>query len=351
MMAGALSNSHHSRLREAFRVIKLGIGHRIHHSEPFLDARATLMEIKARHARKLIHDVGEGAHLEDCLELFAHVAQRPLARSEALHHLRRLLLKVHVGGLHLLHEASNVTLPKHARDERARLELLKVFDVLTRSDVCNRRASCSHGGEGTTTLGVAVQLRNDDRANGHLLFEGDRLLVSRLTNGRVHDEDDFIRLYGIADLLHLLEERCLLHVAARGVYNDDLVCLLLELGHAFGSDLRRISFGVRAVERYLGFGAVLLQLVEGARTEGVGAHERTLEALALVHVRVFGACGGLAGSLQPDEHDDVGALLLRLVRLLARVEHAAQLVAHRLLEHLAFIHPRREGLYIHLLLH
>eukprot|EP00967_Tisochrysis_lutea_P022555 scaffold25714_cov30-Tisochrysis_lutea.AAC.8 len=118
--------------------------------------------------RKLIHDVGEGAHLEDCLELFAHVAQRPLARSEALHHLRRLLLKVHVGGLsaregggrrcrrficawatsgtlapsnawstyssprlHLLHEASNVTLPKHARDERARLELLKVFDVLT----------------------------------------------------------------------------------------------------------------------------------------------------------------------------------------------------------------------------
>eukprot|EP00967_Tisochrysis_lutea_P022557 scaffold25714_cov30-Tisochrysis_lutea.AAC.10 len=160
-----------------------------------------------------------------------------------------------------------------------------------------------------------IRLRSDDR---HMLLAKRSLRDARS------------RRDGAAYLLHLLEERCLLHVAARGVYNDDLVCLLLELGHAFGSDLRRISFGVRAVERYLGFGAVLLQLVEGARTEGVGAHERTLEALALVHVRVFGACGGLAGSLQPDEHDDVGALLLRLVRLLARVEHAAQLVAHRL---------------------
>eukprot|EP00967_Tisochrysis_lutea_P022556 scaffold25714_cov30-Tisochrysis_lutea.AAC.9 len=71
--------------------------------------------------------------------------------------------------------------------------------VLTRSDVCNRRASCSHGGEGTTTLGVAVQLRNDDRANGHLHHsEAWRIsLTAALTSNWVavnakagHDYDD-----------------------------------------------------------------------------------------------------------------------------------------------------------------
>lgn len=77
--------------------------------------------------------------------------------------------------------------------------------------------------------------------------------------------------------------------------------LLLELGDAVARDDRGVGLRVRAVERDLRLRRVLLELVEGARAEGVCAHEARAPPLALVHVRVLGARGGLARALRARE--------------------------------------------------
>tara|TARA_B110001452_G_scaffold34778_1_gene26817 strand:+ start:1203 stop:1685 length:483 start_codon:yes stop_codon:yes gene_type:complete len=113
---------------------------------------------------------------------------------------KRLLLEVDVRLLHLLHQPGDVALAEHARDERLDLEVLEVLDVLARADVDDRRAGRRDRRERAAALGVAVELGDDARADGDLRLEGGRLLVRRLPDRRVHDEDDVVRLHRQRDL-------------------------------------------------------------------------------------------------------------------------------------------------------
>mmetsp|Transcript_18677 Transcript_18677/g.62615 ORF Transcript_18677/g.62615 Transcript_18677/m.62615 type:complete len:503 (+) Transcript_18677:231-1739(+) len=324
VVARALCDAHHATHVHHLRVVELLVSHRVHDGHPALDAQGGLPEVEALHAREGVHDAAQRAHLHDRLELFAHVAERPLPRGEALHHLGPL--EVHVGLLHALHEARDVAAPEEPRDECLHLKVLEVVDVLARADVDDGRLGGCHSGERAAALGVAVQLGDDAGAHGHLLLEGLRLVVRRLANGRVHHKDHVVGLRGRRDLLHLLEERPLLPVPPRGVHDDDLVALFLEFAHPVARDHRRVGLRVRAVEGDLGLGGVLLELVEGPGSEGVRAHEAGLPALALVHVGVLGAGGRLARTLEAHKHDHVGALLLGLVGLHSGVQHAAELL-------------------------
>lgn len=58
----------------------------------------------------------------------------------------------------------------------------------------------------------------------------------------------------------------------RRIHNNHLKLLCSELLHSRTSDGDRIGFGVGTKERYASLRSVLLQLIEGARTECVGAH-------------------------------------------------------------------------------
>mmetsp|Transcript_9121 Transcript_9121/g.19833 ORF Transcript_9121/g.19833 Transcript_9121/m.19833 type:complete len:335 (+) Transcript_9121:1058-2062(+) len=212
------------------------------------------------------------------------------------------------------------------------------------------RASRSDRRESSSSLGVTVELRHDDRSDGDLVLKGARLVVCGLSDGRVHDEDHLVGGDSTGDLLHLFEEGSLLRVSARGVDDDDLVALVLELGDTLGGDLGGVRLRVRAVERDLSLGRVLLELVESSSAEGVSTDECTFEALPLVQVGILGASRSLPASLQPDEHDDVWLLLLGHVGLFPRVEHLAQLVAHGLLEKFALVHARGHRLDVNLFL-
>ena len=55
-----------------------------------------------------------------------------------------------------------------------------------------------------------------------------------------------------------------------------------------------------------GFCGVLFELVEGAGAEGICADETGFEAPGLVPAGEFGAGCGLSGTLEADEHDDLG---------------------------------------------
>ena len=110
----------------------------------------------------------------------------------------------------------------------------------------------------------AVQLGDDDGADVHGGLERPRLILRRLPDARVHDEDGHVWLHRLRHLPHLLEQRVLLLVTPRRVHDDQVVLLRLEALHAVSRDLRRIRLGVRAVKRDARLGGVLFQLIKGS---------------------------------------------------------------------------------------
>ena len=57
--------------------------------------------------------------------------------------------------------------------------------------------------EGTTTIGMAIQLGNDDRTDVDFLFERPSLSFASLTDGGVHNENNIVRFLEINIYLNL----------------------------------------------------------------------------------------------------------------------------------------------------
>ncbi len=135
-------------------------------------------------------------------------------------------------------------------------------------------------------------------------------------------------------------------MAARCVDDDDLEPLLLELVDAVTRHHGRVRLCQAAVVRDLGLGRILLQLVKGAGTEGVGAHQAGPEAARLVVPGELGARCGLSRALQTDEHDDVGFPLLGLEGLGVGVDEADEFVEDGFLDQALLVHGGRELLEV-----
>lgn len=120
-------------------------------------------------------------------------------------------------------QSRNVSHAQQPADEALGVECLEVVDVLARADEDDRRLSGSNGGQCTTTLGVTVEFGDDDGADGHRGLECLRLIARRLSDGRVHGEDDVVGRHHARHLLHLLEQRGLLLVTTGRVHDDDLI--------------------------------------------------------------------------------------------------------------------------------
>ena len=69
----------------------------------------------------------------------------------------------------------------------------------------NRTLRCSYSTQGTTTLGITIQLSDDDLTNFDCCFECFCLIVTRLTDATIHDKDTGIWLDRILDLNHFFE--------------------------------------------------------------------------------------------------------------------------------------------------
>ncbi|GIX62967.1 telomere elongation protein [Babesia caballi] len=335
LAARAAGNARHARLAQRLRAVQLLVVHRVHDVEEALDAVDAVLlgagpEDAGGDAGEHGHHLAQRAHLQQVLELVVHVANGELPRGDAVRHL---LIVAHVH--HLLDgadEAADVAHAQQPRNERLGLELLKVVKVLAVPDENDRRVGGGDRREGAAAARVAVQLGDDDAAHVHGLLESGGLVVASLANVAVHHENHVVGLHGVVYQAHLLEERLLLLVPPGGVDDDDVVLALLELGDALGGHAHGVGLTVAAEEGDLHLGGVLLQLVEGACAKGVGADERGAPPLALVVVGELGAGGCLAGTLEADEHDDVGLALLGCEGLAVAGEHGDELLDHRLRE-------------------
>mmetsp|Transcript_18724 Transcript_18724/g.58872 ORF Transcript_18724/g.58872 Transcript_18724/m.58872 type:complete len:549 (+) Transcript_18724:619-2265(+) len=332
-------------LVEVDAAVELVVSHGVHHVHEASEAVAAVVVgapggDELRDAGDHGHDLVQGAELHDVLELLVHVSQSEDALGELLDEVVGLVLVAADGVLDLLDEAAHVPHAEEAGDEGAGVEGLEVVEVLAGSEEDDGRARRGDRRERATALGVAVQFGDDDRADLDGLVEGLGLVPDRLALRRVEHEDDLVGRYRLPDLLHLLEQRRLLPMPARGVDDDHLVLVLPELGDPLLGDLDGICLAERAVERTSQLGRVLPQLVVGPRAKRVRAHHAALPPFSLVVVREFRDRRRLPRALESHEHDNVALAFLHLVRLASRVQHPRQLIHERPLDRLAPIRPR-----------
>lgn len=190
--------------------------------------------------------------------------------------------------------------------------------------------SC-YSAEGTATLGVTIELRDDNGADPDSLFEGLRLRVTRLTNAAIHDEDSSIGLNTCLYLNHLIEEGSFLPVTTRCIYDNDLVFVLTEVGDTGLGNFYRVSLVLVTIERTLNFRRVHLQLHESTGTESISADYTNFPPFLHVMIGELGARRRLTSTLQANEHDDVRFSTLELVGLVVRRQHIGQLIDDGLL--------------------
>ena len=77
--------------------------------------------------------------------------------------------------------------------------------MLTSSEEDDWTICGSDSTEGTTTACVTVKLGDDHRTNSHSFLESLCLLVTRLTDTTVHDEDSSIWCNSLLDLNHFIK--------------------------------------------------------------------------------------------------------------------------------------------------
>mmetsp|Transcript_56921 Transcript_56921/g.123161 ORF Transcript_56921/g.123161 Transcript_56921/m.123161 type:complete len:250 (+) Transcript_56921:918-1667(+) len=198
---------------------------------------------------------------------------------------------------------------------------------------------------------MSIKLRHDDAAYVDALPESLGLFEAGLPYMGVHDEDNVVRLYHLRHLLHLVEERLLLLVSTRRIYNDEIVLLFLEELNSLLGNLHGIRLIVVPVEGNADLGRILPELIEGASTEGICAHQRCLPAFPVVVVRILGAGRCLAAALKPYHHDNIALALFELVWLLVRRNQPNQLLHYGLLDEFPLVNAAHIRLEKHTFLH
>ena len=219
------------------------------------------------------------------------------------------------------------------------MELLEVSDVLTSGREHNRLAGNRSHRQCRTTAGITIKLREDHAGEVHPLVEGVSSVHGVLTNHRIDDEQNFVRLNSVTDITCLLHELSVNTQTTRGIDDDHIVQLSASLSYAVTRHLHGVAGGYvklaghTGVRRVHGHARSLtddLQLSHRVGALQVGCNQHRGVALALQPVSQFASQGGLTSTLQTRQHND-GRAALRHVDAAGRAaENIHQLLVHNL---------------------
>ena len=186
------------------------------------------------------------------------------------------------------------------------MELLEVLHRLAGRGEHDRLAGHLGDGQGGTTAGVAVELREHDTGEVDAVEERLGGLHRVLTDHGVDDEEDLVRVDRAADVRGLLHELFVDAESTGGVDDDDVMQLRLRDLDRVGGDLDRIAHAVarlRGVDVGGGAFADDLELVDRVGSLQVGGDEHRTVALGLQPVGELSGQGRLTGALEAGEHD------------------------------------------------
>lgn len=158
-----------------------------------------------------------------------------------------------------------------------------------------------------TAAGVAVELGEHHAVEADTVPEGFGRGDGVLTDHRVDDEEDLVRLHRIADVGRLLHHLGVDTQPAGGVDDHDVVQLGAGVLDASARHVDRVAdtaAGFGCEDRDPGAFADDLELLDGIGALQVGRHEQGLVTLRLQPAAELAREGGLTGTLQAGEHDD-----------------------------------------------
>ena len=174
--------------RRSARVIDWIIASIFTNSSPF---RSVRRRDHAAHARDLLDQVLERAHLLDHADLLQEVVEGELA----LHHARGVFLGLLLidDVFEVLHQADDVAHAEHAARHALGAELLELVGGFAHAGEHDRRAGDLLDAERRAAARVAVELGQHDAGDAEPLVERARGLDRVLADHRVDDEEDVLR--------------------------------------------------------------------------------------------------------------------------------------------------------------
>ena len=291
-------------------------------------------DLDVTHARHHLHDVAERAHLLHLRHLCEEVFEIEVGLLHLLGQAFGFLVVDDLLGL--LDEGDDVAHAQNTLGHAVRVEGVEVRGLLARAHVADRDARDGLHRQRRATAGVTVELgQDDDAGEGRGFVELSGHIDGLLAESGVGDEEDLVRLEGVAHAADFLHQVAVDLQAAGGV-DDDEVCgggfgFLDQATHHRG-DIGRGAVGAEIEAFVLGEG---LELVDGRRAAQVSGDEGGLPDAFLLHevLGELGGAGGLAGALETDEEHAQGSA--RVDRAFAFAEELRELVGHDLDGHLA----------------
>ena len=289
------------------------------------------------HAKQVLHRA-EFAHL---LKLVEEIVKAEGAVGDLDGGLAGLLLVELL--LRLLDQGEDIAHVEDAGRHTIRVEDLEVLQSFAGGGEQDRLAG--HGGHGQrgAAAGVAIELGQHHAGEIHALVERLGRLHGILADHRVDDEQNLVRLHGIADVASLLHQLFIHAETACGIDDHRVVKLLLGDLHGVTGHLHRVAGGLaggddrfaavglhallRCIHRNAGTLADHLQLRHRVRTLQIGRDQQWGVAGILQPVAQLAGQRGLAGALKTREHDDRRRILREVQRAIhARAEHRGELL-------------------------
>ena len=196
------------------------------------------------------HDLGQRSHLRRtaciCCRKSSRVKSPPLPWSFAA------ALAACVGVerlLGLLDQGEHVAHAEDARGHPVGVEDVEVGELLAVGREHHLAAGHLRDRQRGTTARVAVELGQHDTGEADAVEERLRRGHGVLTDHRVDDEQDLVRLDRVADVGGLLHQLGVDTEAAGGVDHDDVVQRALGLGDRVAGDLDRVADAVARLGR------------------------------------------------------------------------------------------------------
>ena len=252
-----------------------------------------------------------GPHAANRLQLLEEVLERELVAGAELggHLLGFGLVEVLLG---LLDERQHVAHAEDARGHPVGMEDVEVLELLAVGREHDRLAGDLAHRQRGATAGVAVELGEHDAGEADSVAERLGGVDRVLADHRVDDEQDLLRLDGVADVRGLLHHLGVDAEPAGGVDDDHVVLGPAGELDRVARDLDRVAdavAGLRRVDRHAGPLADDLELVHRVGPLQVGGDEQRRVALLTQPAAQLAGERRLTGALQPGQHDHRRRLL------------------------------------------
>ena len=281
----------------------------------------------SRHAGNHAQQVLHRAELAHLLQLIEKIIQTEGTGRQLFSGLACLLLIELL--LRLLDKRHDVAHIENARRHTVGVEDLEVLQPLAGGGEQDRLAGHGRHGQRGTATGVAIKLGQHHAGEVHALIEGLGGLHGILTDHRIDDEQNLIRLHGIANIARLLHQLLIHAETAGGIDDHRVIQLLLGEFHGVTSDLHRVASGLawshdrfaaiglhallRRIHRHIRAFANHLQLCHCVRALQIGRNQQRRVAGILQPVAELAGKRGLTSALKTRKHDD-GRRILREVQ-------------------------------------